>query len=144
MGAFVLWAWATRLTMRASTVPSPTSRAVMVKVPVVFSVAPINVSPGTWVTGMGSPVSMDSSTSLPPSFRMPSTGIFSPGFTLSTSPGWTSFRGMSLSTPLGSTRCAVEGARFISDLMASAVRDLAFNSRTCPSRLREMMMAAAS
>lgn len=116
----------------------------MVKVPVVFSVAPISLSPGTWETGMGSPVSMDSSTSLPPSFRTPSTGIFSPGFTLSTSPVCTSFRGMSLSTPLGSTRWAVAGARFIRALMASAVRDLAFSSSTWPRRLREMMMAAAS
>ena len=56
------------------------------RLPLVFNVAPITGSPGRLVTGMGSPVNIDSSTALLPSVTAPSTGTFSPGRTRSRSP----------------------------------------------------------
>ena len=67
-------------------VPVPTRSERIVRLPVVFSVAPITLSPARLVTGTGSPVSIDSSTALEPSTTTPSTGTFSPGRTRSTSP----------------------------------------------------------
>ncbi len=55
-------------------------------------------SPGPFPTGMDSPVSMDSSTAERPSVTTPSTGIFSPGRTITRSPTSTSSTGTSIST----------------------------------------------
>ena len=55
--------------------------------PVPFTVAPITGSPARFSTGIGSPVTIDSSTALVPSSTTPSTGTFSPGRTRSRSPG---------------------------------------------------------
>ena len=73
-------------TMLASTVAEPTFSARITSAPLVFIVAPISLSPTRLLTGIGSPVSMDSSTALPPSTTTPSTGTFSPGRTRSASP----------------------------------------------------------
>ena len=52
----------TSSTIRASAVSRPTCVARMTKVPVVLSVAPMTSSPAPFATGIGSPVSIDSST----------------------------------------------------------------------------------
>ena len=44
-----------------------------------FSVPPVTRSPGAFSAGIGSPVTIDSSTALCPSRTTPSTGTFSPG-----------------------------------------------------------------
>ena len=86
IGAFEPWARSTSSTIRASAVSSPTCVARMTNVPVVLSVAPMTSSPGPLATGIGSPVSSDSSTAEAPSTTSPSTGILSPGRTRSRSP----------------------------------------------------------
>ena len=72
--------------IRESTVSLPTLSATIRNEPVWLRVPPITASPTRFSTGIGSPVIIDSSTELPPSVRRPSTGIFSPGRTRSTSP----------------------------------------------------------
>ena len=62
-------------------------------------VAPITSSPELFSTGIDSPVSIDSSTELFPEITIPSTGIFSPGFTTTTSPFLTSSSGTLISFP---------------------------------------------
>ena len=63
-GARLRWASPTSWTIRASTVSLPTFVAVITKLPVVLTVPPIAASPGCFITGTGSPVSIDSSTGL--------------------------------------------------------------------------------
>ena len=58
----------------------------MTKPPVPFTVPPVTRSPAAFSTGIGSPVTIDSSTALRPSSTTPSTGTFSPGRTRSRSP----------------------------------------------------------
>ena len=65
----------------ASIVSLPTLVARMRNAPVWLIVAPITASPAVLVTGIGSPVTIDSSTAERPSTTSPSTGIFSPGRT---------------------------------------------------------------
>ena len=62
------------------------SRASMTSAPVWFSVPPITLAPASLVTGIDSPVTIDSSTALRPSTTAPSTGTFSPGRTRRRSP----------------------------------------------------------
>ena len=100
--------------------------------------------PGSFSTGIGSPVSIDSSTAVRPSVTTPSTGTFSPGRTRSTSPGCTSSSGTSLSLPLGPTRRAVFGASPRSRLSAADVWPRARSSSTWPSSTSTMIAAAVS
>ena len=86
IGARERCAAATICTICASTVSRPTFSARIIKVPVWLSVPPITFSPGSFVTGIDSPVTMDSSIAERPSISSPSTGIFSPGRTRSLSP----------------------------------------------------------
>ncbi len=128
MGALEPWASSTMRMIWARTVSRPTRSARKRKVPVPLMVAPTTSSPGFFSTGMGSPVSMDSSTALAPSVTTPSTGIFSPGRTTMMSRTMTSSMGMSLSSPSRTTR-AVLACRPISRRMASEVLPLARASR---------------
>ena len=89
IGALERCACTTICTMLASTVCDPIFSARITSAPLVLSVAPISLSPARLVTGIGSPVSIDSSTALLPSMAIPSTGTFSPGRTRSVSPTWT-------------------------------------------------------
>ena len=89
IGARLRCAWATICTICARTVSAPTDSARMTSAPLVFMVAPISLSPARFATGIGSPVSIDSSTALLPSTTAPSTGTFSPGRTRKASPGCT-------------------------------------------------------
>jgi hypothetical protein len=144
IGAFERWACATICTICDSTVCAPTRSERITSAPLVFSVAPISLSPARLLTGIGSPVSIDSSTALAPSVTVPSTGTFSPGRTRSRSPTCTWASGTSCSLPSAAMRRAVFGARPSSDLIAAEVCERAFNSRICPSSVSEMITAAAS
>ncbi|MEY3252550.1 MAG: hypothetical protein RL227_1523, partial [Pseudomonadota bacterium] len=86
IGARERCASATICTICDSTVAEPTCSDCITSAPLVFSVAPISLSPTRLLTGRGSPVSIDSSSALLPSTTTPSTGTFSPGRTRSRSP----------------------------------------------------------
>ena len=144
IGARERCAWATICTICDSMVAAPTRSLRITSAPLVLSVAPITLSPTRLATGIGSPVSMDSSTALPPSVTSPSTGTFSPGRTRSTSPTCTWFSGTSSSVPAARMRRAVLGANPSSDLMAVEVCDRALSSSTWPNSVSEMITAAAS
>ncbi len=90
---------ATILTIWDSMVSRPTLPASMMKPPVWVHGTPDQVAPTALVTGIDSPVIIDSSTELRPSSIVPSTGTFSPGRTLSLSPTATASSPMSSSVP---------------------------------------------
>ncbi len=144
IGARLRCASATIWTIWASRVSEPTRSATMISEPVPLTVAPITRSPAAFSTGIGSPVTIDSSTALEPSSTTPSTGTFSPGRTRSRSPARTWSRGTSSSLPSSPTRRAVLGARPSSARMAAPVRLRALSSSTCPSSTRVVITAAAS
>jgi hypothetical protein len=125
-------------------VSAPTRSARISRLPVPFTVAPMRRSPLRFSAGIGSPVTIDSSTALTPSVTVPSTGTFSPGRTRSTSPGCTASSGISSSRPSSRTMRAVLGARPSSILMAALVRLRARSSITCPSSTSAVITAAAS
>ena len=79
----------------------------MTKVPVVLSVAPMTSSPGPLTTGIGSPVSIDSSIAEAPSTTTPSTGTLSPGRTRRRSPTTTDSSATSASTSPRTSRADV-------------------------------------
>ena len=62
MGARDRWALATSCTIWLSTVSAPTLSATITRLPEAFWVAPMTRSPTLLLTGIGSPVSIDSST----------------------------------------------------------------------------------
>jgi hypothetical protein len=94
-------------------------------------------------TGALSPVSIDSSMVEAPSTTIPSTGIFSPGRTRTTSPTRTDSTGTSCSLPSRITR-AVFGASPTRAVMAAAVRFLARSSSQRPIRIKAMMTSEVS
>ena len=85
-------------------------------------VPPMTLAPTSLVTGIDSPVTIDSSTALRPSTTAPSTGTFSPGRTRRRSPTCTVSSWTSSSVPSGMIRRAVLGARSSSARMAPLVR----------------------
>ena len=143
MGGLEPCACSTSRMICASAVSAPTLVARKVKEPVVFMVAPITSSPAPLTTGIGSPVSIDSSTADEPLTTMPSTGTFSPGRTTTRSPVTTLATGTSTSVPPRRTR-AVLGCRPMSALMAAPVCPLARASSRRPNRISVMMRAAES
>ena len=74
--------------------------------------------PAAFATGIGSPVTIDSSTLPLPSVSSPSTGTFSPGRTRSRSPTWMAVDLDGLVNAGGVDLTAVFGARPSSALMA--------------------------
>ncbi len=144
MGARLRCASPTMRTICASTVSLPTRSARISMVPVPFTVAPTRRAPDIFSTGIGSPVSIDSSTVLAPSSTTPSTGIFSPGRTRSRSPTRTRSRGISRSAPPSSTRRVMRGERSSRARIALPVCPRARNSSTCPTRTKMVIAAAAS
>ena len=108
-----------------------------------FTVAPTTGSPGRFATGIGSPVSIDSSTALAPETISPSTGIRSPGRTTTTSPGWTSSTGTSISAPPRTTR-ALFGWSCMRRRSAAEVCRFARASSMLPTRMSAMMRMTAS
>ncbi len=97
IGAFELWACFTILMIWASIVSAPTRVARKRNDPVLLIVAPTTNDPSVFSTGIGSPVTIDSSTTDAPDRTSPSTGTFSPGLTTTTSPTTTSEIGTSSS-----------------------------------------------
>ena len=81
------------------------------KVLTAFMVPPITFSPMPLVTGIDSPVTMDSSMALRPSRISPSRGTRSPGRTRSFSPTATCSRLTSSSVPSTLIRLAILGDR---------------------------------
>jgi len=134
MGAFEPCAACTICTICARTVSRPTRVARKTKLPVVLIVAPITWSPGRFTTGIGSPVSIASSTAEPPSVTRPSTGTFSPGRTRIRSPGRTVSMATSVS-PWDPTRRAVRAWRPMRLRTAPSVCDLARASSQRPARI---------
>ena len=129
--------------MLASAVSLPTLLARNRNAPVLLIVAPITSSPSRFSTGIDSPVIIDSSTAELPVVTTPSTGIFSPGRTRTTSPPTTSPIGSSTSRPSRSTR-AVLACRPISFLIASLVRPLALTSSARPRTTRAVTTTVTS
>ena len=144
IGARLRCACATICTICASTVSEPILSARMTRLPVPLIVAPIRCAPAVFSTGIGSPVSIDSSTLDRPSVTTPSTGTFSPGRTRSVSPTCTSLRGMSSSVLSARMRRAVFGCNPSSERMAAEVCERARNSSTWPSSVNDTMTDAAS
>ncbi len=128
IGSFEPWAASTMRMIWASSVAEPTLVARNEKLPVLLMVPPTTSAPIPLDTGSGSPVIMDSSMKDDPSTISPSTAIFSPGRTTTTSPTRTSASGTSTVTPFLTTR-AVLGCSPTSFLIASLVRPLARASR---------------
>ena len=143
MGALEPCARWTRSTILARAVSRPTRVARMTKEPVVLRVAPMTSSPACFTAGMGSPVSMLSSTALEPSTRTPSTGTLSPGRTRRRSPGTTIARSTSSSTPFAMRRAVVAWSP-TRRRMAPVVRPLALASIHLPSRMRPRITVAES
>ena len=138
-----LWAWRTKSTIWASTVSGPTRLTRKLKLPLRFIEAPITLSPEALAMGVGSPVSIDSSTQELPSLTTPSVGTFSPGRTCTRSPTTTSDTGISTGWPSRSTR-AVGGCSCSSLRMASEVWPRARASSKRPSSTSVRITAADS
>ncbi len=106
-------------------------------------VAADTLSPSALSTGMDSPVSADSLIAVCPSRMMPSTGIFSPGFTMKISPTATSSMPTTVFAPSRSTVASL-GASFIRLLSASVVRPLDIASSILPTVMSVGIIAADS
>ena len=143
MGALEPWASSTRRMIWASAVSAPIFVARKVKLPLLLIVAPKTSIPGSFVTGMLSPVSMDSSTAEAPVRTTPSVGIFSPGRTRISSPFMTSSTGMSAGWPSRITR-AVLGLSPMRRLIAWEVFPFVRASRSRPNTMKLTMKAAPS
>ena len=90
MGGFAPCASRTSRMMRAKAVSAPTREARISRVPRPFRVPPVTIEPGSFSTGMLSPVSMDSSTEERPFSTTPSTGTRSPARANTSMPGLSS------------------------------------------------------
>ena len=144
IGAFERCAPSTNCTICANIVSEPIRSARIIRAPEVFKVAPISLSPTFLLTGIGSPVSIDSLMALMPSSTTPSTGTFSPGRTRRRSPTCTCVNGMSSSSPEAVILRAVFGLSDSKDWIAAEVCALALSSNNWPSKVNEIMTAAAS
>ena len=129
-GARLRWAFSTIRTIPARSVPEPIFSARMTSAPLPLIVAPTRCAPGPFSAGIGSPVTIDSSTALAPSRTTPSTGTFSPGRTRRRSPTCTRSTGMSSSEPSPRMRRAVLAPNSNSARRAPRVRLRAPSSRT--------------
>ena len=143
MGALLPCASCTDLIICASTVSLPTFLDSILNTPCLFKVEPITLLPFSLSTGILSPVNILSSTLDSPSITIPSTGIFSPGRTITISPITTSFNGTSIST-LFLTTFAVLGFKPINFLMAEPVFPLARTSINFPNLIKVIITAEVS
>ena len=142
-GALEFCACWTRATICARAVSAPTLVARTRSDPEMLTEAPITDAPDCLATGRLSPVTIDSSTSDPPSCTTPSTGIFDPGLTSSRSPTLTSAVGISTSWPSRMT-VARGGASSSRVRMASLAPPRARISNQWPSSTNAVSTAAAS
>ena len=144
IGARERCACATICTICDSRVSRPIFSARIRKPPDWLMVPAMTRAPGSFATGIDSPVTSDSSSAERPSVSVPSTGTLSPGRTRSRSPTITLSSATSRSAPVWSTRRAVAGARPSSALIAPEVAARARNSSTWPSSTSTVITAAAS
>ena len=140
IGSFAPCASLTRRIMPESIVSSPTCTAFTVIAELMLRLPPVTLSPSSLSIGILSPVSIDSSTLVAPETIVPSTGMFSPGRTITTSPGRSSSMRTRRSTPFLSITDASSGARFMSALSASPVLPFARASKYLPSITRVIMV----
>ena len=131
MGAFDPWASITRRTIFDRTESLPKCVARILNAPVLFKEPPITGSSGFLSTGTLSPLIIDSSMDEEPLMITPSTGIFSPGLTVMTSPCTTSTTGISIST-LSRSTLAVLGFNPINSRIALEAFVFAFASSNRP------------
>jgi hypothetical protein len=127
----------------ASIVSAPTLAARTRSDPVVLMVAPMTASSSRLVTGIGSPVIIDSFTGELPDRTVASTGTFSPGRMMISSPTATSSMGISDSAPSRTTR-AVRACRPRRARIASPVPAFALASSSRPNKIKVMMTPTAS
>ncbi len=111
MGALLPWASSTRRMICARAVSRRLWWPRSLIMPQFVQRGADHGSPGFFSTGIDSPVSIDSSTAERPSITTPSTGIFSPGRTMTTSPTITSSTGMSCSDPVSQDHLGSLGAQ---------------------------------
>ena len=142
-GAFELCADLTNAIICASTVSLPIFVARYRNAPDSLMVAPVTLSPIFLVTGMDSPVIMDSSTLEVPAVTMPSTGSFSPGRMAMISPTCTSSTSICSSLPSRITR-AVFGCSPAKARIASPVPTRALASSNWPTSIRVITTPTAS
>ena len=143
IGAFVAAASLTIFIILERVVSSPTATASQRKNPEPFTVAEETESPTVFSAGILSPVRVDSLTELSPSITIPSTGILAPGFTINTSPFFTSSIGTCFSFPF-SIITAVLGASSISPFKALVVLPFALDSNNLPKVINARIIAADS
>ena len=98
IGALEPCASSTIFTIDARAVSFPTFVASISIEPFLLIVEPMTVASTSFSIGMDSPVIIDSSTEVLPFTTIPSTGIFSPGFTTKRSPTITSSTGIIISS----------------------------------------------
>src|SRR3546814_23642 len=108
--------------MRESMVSRPTLSARMTSAPLWFIVPPITASETVLVTGMDSPVTIDSSSAERPSSTTPSTGTFSPGRPRNLSPTPTRSSAISSSLPSFAMRRPVLGGGLSGSWIAPEIR----------------------
>ena len=111
--------------------------------PFLLILPPVTLSPLFFSTGILSPVNIDSSTEVYPCFTIPSTGIFSPGFTTITSPTATSSIGILTSFPSFITVASL-GCSPINALIASEVLPLDTDSKYLPNIIKVIITPAVS
>ena len=143
-GAFDPCASRTVLTIRASSVSTPTLSARTVSVPVPLSVPAVTVHPGVFSTRSGSPVSMLSSTALSPDVTVPSTGIRSPGRTDTSIPVLIRLTSVSRNSPSAPATSAVFGWSPVSARSAAPVPRRERISISLPVSTNVMIIAAPS
>ena len=143
IGALLVCASSTILTICASAVSAPMREAWKRKLPVRFSVPPITAAPACLSTGIDSPVSIDSSTDEEPSSTTPSVAMRSPGRTTIVSPTISCSAGISTSSPPRST-WAVAGLRSSSLRTAAEECFLMISSMYLPSSTKAMITAETS
>ncbi len=143
IGAIRLWASSTRRAILA-TKDSDAGRVTLRVMEATRFRVPAETSSPAWRNiGIGSPVIVDSSSSVEPSSIRQSTGILSPGLTSITSPA-TRLELETTSTLLSLIRVAFSGASCKSLSMLEMERLRAELSKSLPSRIRVMIIAAVS
>ena len=143
IGALEACACCTMRMIWANIVSAPTLAARTRNEPVVLMVAPMTVSPVRLVTGIDSPVTMDSSTADCPARTWRRPGSSRPGRIRISSPTTTSSIGISVSAPSRTTR-AVRACRPSRARIASPVPALARASSSRPSMIRVRITPTAS
>ena len=111
--------------------------------PFLFILPPITLSPTFFVTGKLSPVNIDSSTDVVPSVIIPSTAIFSPGFTATIFPTLRFSIITSFSAPF-SMIFAFFGCNPISFFIADEVCPFVLASNNFPNEIKVIMIPADS